>query len=164
MAAPPPMPPIHQPCPHHHQPQCGGSGPFATTYFSHFDGYIYVRNPKEPERSGSGGRGRERTRRLPKRPPPNHQPFMPQPMSMEAAGCFRPSVPYYVADTLPGGEPVAAAGNYRGSEEEEECASSGSGEDSTIHTLADTVAGPRNSNGKTKQNLATDRTPRSVLP
>ena len=137
MAAPPPMPPIHQPCPHHHQPQCGGSAPFATTYFSHFDGYIYVRNPKEPERSGAGpgGRGRERSRRLPKRPP-NHQPFMQQPVSMEAAAaaaaaCFRPSVPYYVADTLPGGEPAAAAavaGNYRGSEEEEECASSGSGE------------------------------------
>ena len=139
------MPPIPQPCPHHHQhhhqPQCGGRGPFATTYFSHFDGYIYVSNPKEPERSGAAagavGRGRERSRRLPKRPP-NHQPFMQQPVSMEAAAaaCFRPSVPYYVADTLHVGEPVAsAAGNYRGSEEEEECASSGSGELSTIHRL-----------------------------
>ena len=128
---------MHQPCPHHHQQQqCGGNGPFATTYFSHFDGYIYVRNPKEPERSSSGGRGRERTRRLPKRPPPNHIPFMQQPpLHMDAAAAaagFRPSVPYYVADTLPGGEPPP--GNYRGSEEEE-CASSGSGEDSTIHAM-----------------------------
>ena len=128
----------HHPCPHHHhQPQqCGGSGQFATAYFSHFDGYIYVTNPRaEPERHGGSGhgRGRERSRRLPKRPPPppNQHPFMQQqqhPMSVD----FRPSVPYYVADTLPGGEHAAVAGHYRGSEEEEDCASSASGEQSTL--------------------------------
>ena len=130
---------MHQPCPHHHHHHHHHQPQFATTYFSHFDGYIYVRNPKEPaERSASGGRGRERSRRLPKRPPPNHQPYTQQPMPMEAAAaaaCFRPSVPYYVADTLPGGEPAALAGNYRGSEEEEDCASSGSGEPFTIYIL-----------------------------
>ena len=132
---------MHQPCPHHHHHHHHHQPQFATTYFSHFDGYIYVRNPKEPaERSASGGRGRERSRRLPKRPPPNHQPYAQQPMPMEAAAaaaCFRPSVPYYVADTLPGGEPAALAGNYRGSEEEEDCASSGSGEPFTIFILPD---------------------------